>query len=256
MSGVRYEVVGRVALVTLDRPDRLNAMTNRMRADYRDALVAADADPAVRAAVVTGAGRGFCAGGDAAALDKMVATASYEAGDPDPEGIFAFQLRLGIPLVAAINGPAAGVGLVLACFCDRRFAAAGTKLTTSFARLGLPAEHGMSWLLPKIVGLPVAIDLLLSGRVVLAEEARDLGLVDEVHPPAELLPAALAYAENLAVTCAPGSRAAIKAQLYTDLRRDLAQSATDALARTQEMVRTEEFREGVAAFRERRSPSF
>lgn len=253
---VRYEVVGRVGLVTLDRPDRLNAMTNRMRAAYRDALLAADADPAVRAAVVTGAGRGFCAGGDAAALDKMVATASYEAGDPDPEGIYAFQLRLGIPLVAAINGPAAGVGLVLACFCDRRFAAAGAKLTTSFARLGLPAEHGMSWLLPRIVGLPAATDLLLTGRVVLAEEARELGLVDEVHPPEDLLPAALAYATDLAANCAPGSLAAIKAQIYADLRRDLAQSATDALARTQQMVQTAEFREGVAAFRERRKPVF
>ena len=181
---VRYEVADRVATITLNRPDRLNAWTGRMHHEYRWAMAEADADPEVRAVVVTGAGRGFCAGADARALDGHVEKGAYDSGvvedelpkpgygvRPEYDHAFAFHFGLTVPVIAAINGPAAGVGLVLACFADLRFAADGAKLTTSAPRLGLPAEYGLSWILPRIVGAGHAADLLLSSRVVLAAEA-------------------------------------------------------------------------------------
>jgi enoyl-CoA hydratase/carnithine racemase len=155
VSVVRYEVDQRVALVTLDRPHRLNAWTGRMHSEYRAALAEGERDPAVRAIVITGAGRGFCAGADTAALDGHVERGAYDSGidvdavanpgygvRPEYDHNFAFHYGIPKPIIAAINGPAAGAGLVLACYCDIRFAAAGAKLTTSSARLGLPAARG------------------------------------------------------------------------------------------------------------------
>ena len=185
---VRYEVADRVALITLDRPHRLNAWTGRMHHEYRWCLQQADADPGVRVIVVTGAGRGFCAGADSAALEGHARTGWLRrrgcrtdvpmpgAGVDDRfEADFAYHFGLATPVIAAVNGPAAGVGLVLACYCDLRFAAAGAKLTTAHGRLNLPAEYGLSWLLPRLVGVGRAMDLLLSSRVVLAEEALEWG---------------------------------------------------------------------------------
>ncbi len=183
----RYEVRDRVATVTLDRPERLNAWTGRMHAEYRALLARAEADPGVRAIVVTGAGRGFCAGADSQALEGHVARGGYDAGlgddvampgygvRPEFDADFAYMFGIQKPIIAAINGPAAGVGFVLACYCDLRFAAQGAKLTTSHGRLGLPAEYGLSWLLPRLIGVTRAADLLLSSRVVLGEEAAQLG---------------------------------------------------------------------------------
>ena len=203
--------------LTLDRPDRLNAWTGRMHTEYRWALAHAEADPTVRVVVVTGAGRGFCAGADARALGGHVEAGRYDPGTPPdlarpgygvrPEfdHAFAFHFGLRFPVIAAINGPAAGVGLVLACFCDIRFAAAGAKLTTSSGRLGLPAEYGLSWVFPRLVGLGHAADLLLSSRVVLAEEAAGSGLVNRVLPPDELLHHTLGYADRLATEVSPAA---------------------------------------------------
>ncbi len=158
----RYEVRDRVATITLHRPERLNAWTGRMHAEYRALLDRAAADPGVRVIVVTGRGRGFCAGADARALEGHVERGAYDAGlgddvampgygvRPEFDADFAYQFGIPKPIIAAINGPAAGVGLVLACYCDLRFAAAGAKLTTSHGRLGLPAEYGLSWLLPRL----------------------------------------------------------------------------------------------------------
>ena len=126
---------------------------------------------------------------------------------PEFDHPFAFHFGLRFPVIAAINGPAAGVGLVLACFCDVRFAAAGAKLTTSSGRLGLPAEYGLSWVLPRLVGLGHAADLLLSSRVVLAEEAAEIGLVNRVLPPDELLAFTLDYAGRLATEVSPAATA-------------------------------------------------
>ena len=156
----RYEVSDRVATITLHRPERLNAWTGRMHAEYLSLLERAAADPGVRVIVVTGSGRGFCVGADTRALEGHVARGAYDAGladdvatpgygvRPEFDADFASQFGIPKPIIAAINGPAAGVGLVLACYCDLRFAAQGVKLTTSHGRLGLPAEYGLSWLLP------------------------------------------------------------------------------------------------------------
>src|SRR5205823_3208133 len=203
---VRYEVDRGVGLVTLDRPDRMNAWTIRMEREYAWVLRRADRDPDVRVVVLTGAGRGFCVGADFKALDVMSDTGTYDVAGERPadeaevigEHAPTLAMRLSKPVIAAVNGPAAGVGFVLLCFADIRFAAAGAKLTTSFGRLGLPAEHGVSWILVRLIGPARAADLLFSSRVVLAEEAADMGLVNAVMPSGELLPHTMAYARRIA----------------------------------------------------------
>ena len=267
-----YDVSDGVAVVTLSRPDRLNAWTGRMEHEYRWCMATADEDPDVRVIVVTGAGRGFCAGADLGGLGDMAGAGEYEAaGDRDRgmphttpgagvradfEHVHSFPLGLAKPVIAAVNGPAAGVGFVLMCFTDIRFAAAGAKLTTSFARLGLPAEHGVTWMLSRLIGPARAADLLFSSRVVLAEEAADMGLVNKVLPPDELMPFTLDYAKRMAAECAPSSLRAMKRQLYNDMMRDLGPAAKEAYDQMVEMVRGPDFAEGVAAFGEKRTPRF
>lgn len=258
-----------VGVVTLSRPERLNAWTGRMHAEYRWVLARAEHDPAVRAIVVTGSGRGFCAGADAAALAGHVAKGAYDPGvveselarpghgvRPEYDHAFAFHFGIPKPIIAAVNGPAAGVGLVLACYCDIRFAAAGAKLTTSAPRLGLPAEYGLSWVLPRLVGIGHASDLLLSSRVVLAEEAAAMGLVNKVLPPDELLPFTLDYARRLATEVSPRAVAAAKAQLYADLHGDVGTAVAESERLLRELVAGPDHAEGVAAWQERRPPRF
>ena len=266
---VEYRVDERVATITLNRPHRLNAWTGRMHAEYRWALAEAERDADVRSIVVTGAGRGFCAGADAAALDKHVEAGGYDSGvveselaqpgfgvRPEFDHAFAFHYGVAKPIIAAINGAAAGVGLVLACYCDIRFAAAGAKLTTSAARLGFPAEYGLSWVLPRLIGTGRAADLLFSSRVVLAEEAEAMGLVNKVLPPDELLPYALAYATQLATEISPASLAANKRQLYADWHRDVGTSVAESEQLIAEMATGPDFAEGVRAYLEKRPPRF
>lgn len=250
-----------VGVVTLNRPDRLNAWTGRMESAYRAAMASLAADPAVRVIVVTGAGRGFCAGADADALAPMTSTGRYDAGvreEPGGSGThergFAWQLRLAKPVLAAINGPVAGVGLVLALFCDLRFAVPGAKLTTSFGRLGLPAEHGTSWLLPRLIGRSRAADLLFSSRVVLAEEALAMGLVDRVCSVEE----AMAYARDVASSISPSSLRVFKQQLWDDVveGRSLAGSIESSYALLESMIGEDDFKEGVRAMQEKRPPRF
>jgi enoyl-CoA hydratase/carnithine racemase len=264
----RYEPAGPVAVVTLDRPDRLNSWTGRMHSEYRALLARAAADPEVRAIVVTGAGRGFCAGADSRALEGHVARGGYDPGTgpdlarpgygvrPEFDAEFAYHFGIPKPIVAAVNGPAAGVGLALACYCDIRIAAAGAKLTTAHGRLGLPAEFGLSWLLPRLVGVTHAADLLLSSRIVLAEEALAMGLVNRVVPADDVLAESLAYATVLATEVSPASMAATKHQLYADLHRDVRSSVEDAGGRLETMMAGPDFTEGVAALTEKRPPRF
>jgi enoyl-CoA hydratase/carnithine racemase len=268
LKAIRYEVDDRVATITLDRPDRLNAWTGRMHAEYRWALDRADHDPDVRVVVVTGAGRGFCAGADARALSGHADRGGYDPGLPDDianpgygvasplDHDFAFHFGLTTPVIAAVNGPAAGVGLVLACYCDVRFAARGVKLTTAHGRLNLPAEYGLSWLLPRLVGLGRANDLLLTSRVILAEEAEAMGLVNAVLDADDLLPHTYAYAHDLAHGVSAGSLAATKRQIALDLHRDLGESVADAAVRLDTMMGEPDFAEGVAALTEKRPPRF
>jgi enoyl-CoA hydratase/carnithine racemase len=266
---VRYEVADGVATITLDRPERLNAWTGRMHHEYRWALARADEDPGVRVVVVTGAGRGFCAGADSRALEGHVSKGAYDSGVVDVElprpgyGVrpefdhaFAYHFGLTVPVIAAINGPAAGVGLVLACFCDIRFAAAGAKLTTAAPRLGLPAEYGLSWILPRLVGAGHAADLLLSSRVVLAEEAERIGLVTRVLPSDELLPATDAYARIFVEQVSPAAVREAKRQLYTDLHGDVGSAVSESERLLEELVEGPDFAEGVAASKEKRPPRF
>jgi len=264
----RYAVAEAIATITLHRPERLNAWTGRMHTEYRALLSRAAADAAVRVIVVTGAGRGFCAGADTKALEGHVDRGGYDAGVddglarpgwgvlPEFDADFAYHFGIPKPIIAAVNGPAAGVGLVLACYCDLRFAAEGAKLTTSHGRLGLPAEYGLSWLLPRLVGVTRAADLLLSSRVVLAEEAETMGLVNRVVSGPELMEATHAYARGLATGIAPSSLASTKLQLYRDLHRDVASSVADAGARLEQMMAGPDFVEGVAALTGHRRPHF
>jgi enoyl-CoA hydratase/carnithine racemase len=265
---VRLEVDDGVAVVTLCRPDRLNAWTGRMHHEYRWAVQAADEDPAVRAIVVTGEGRGFCAGADSTALAGHAERGGYDPGMPEDvpnpghgvderfEADFAWHLGLATPTIAAVNGPAAGVGLVLACYCDLRVAAAGAKLTSAHGRLNLPAEYGLSWLLPRIVGVGRALDLLLSSRVILAEEALEWGLVNRVVPAARVRAEAVGWARELATTVAPHSLTATRRQVWLDQHRDVGTAVREAAGLLDAMMGEPDYAEGVSALVEKRPPRF
>jgi enoyl-CoA hydratase/carnithine racemase len=262
---VLYQVEDRVATITLNRPEKLNAWTTAMSGELRAALGTAEADDGVRAIVLTGAGRGFCAGADMSRLQSAASGQSalrVAEGEYPTEGLEAnFAQRLSYilavkkPIIAAINGPAAGIGVVLTCYCDIRYMAAGAKLTTSFARRGLIAEHGIAWLLPRLIGPMNALDLLYSARTVSAEEADRMGLVRML--PAENFAAAVqAKAAEIANLCSPRSTRITKRLVYEAMFQSLAE-ATVVANREQEICRTtEDFREGVAHFVEKRKPNF
>ena len=264
----RYEVVERVATITLDRPERLNAWTAQMNAEYRTSLQRAVDDPAVRVIVVTGAGRGFCAGAESEDLAGHAARGAYRSWDsdtlatpgygvrPEFDAELAYHFGIPKPIIAAINGPVAGIGFALACYCDLRFAASGSKFTTAHGKLGLPSAFGLAWLLPKLVGLPRALDLLLSSRTFTAEEALELGLVTTVVPGEALMEQVIEYARTLATTVSPASMAASKRQVYEGFHLSAAQSVEAAEALLDPMMAGHDYREGVAALRDKRAPGF
>ncbi len=268
LKATTYAVENRVATITLNRPHRLNAWTGRMHTEYRWCIDRAERDGDVRVIVVTGAGRGFCAGADSQALEGHIEKGGYDAGIREPlanpgygvrpefDTNFAFHFGLTKPVIAAINGPAAGVGIVLACFADIRFAASGAKLTTAHGRLGLPAEFGLSWLLPRLIGLSRAQEILVSSRVFFSEEAAELGLVHKVLPPPDLLPAVYAYAATLANAVAPSSMRVTRQQVYTDLYRDVGSSVVESELLLNQLMRGAEYKEGVRALLEKREPNF
>ena len=256
---VQKELRDAVAVLTLNRPDRLNAWTPELQTRYFDLLDECAGDPNVRVIVVTGAGRGFCAGADMAGLQDL---AGGEANAGADDGHFAadvrpvrYPLSIPKPIIAAINGPCAGIGLVLALMCDLRFAAAEAKITTAFARRGLVGEHGISWLLPRLVGPAHALDLLLSGRVVLGGEAAKLGLVNSAVD-GDVVEVALDYAAELARECSPASMAAMKRRVYADLEATLPEAVDEANRLMGESFAQPDFAEGVQSFLERRAPRF
>jgi len=253
---VQRTVQDGVAVLTLNRPDRLNAWTPQMGRAYFDSLAECAALEEVRVIVVTGAERGFCAGADMENLQTLGqngAEPSTEERDQRPQ---SFPLSIPKPVIAAVNSACAGIGLVLALMCDLRFAAEGAKLTTAFARRGLVAEYGIAWILPRLVGPARALDLLLSGRVVLGEEAAALGLVNRAIARERLLEETLAYARDLAVNCSPASMAAMKGQLYADLEHGLDDAQAKAGRLMLDSFAAPDFKEGVASFMERREPRF
>lgn len=251
-----------VLTITLDRPAQLNAMTPTMEKSYLELLRRAEADRSVRAVVLTGRGRGFCAGADLGGLSELVATPSdaLKAALPAvPEALAdgpGYPLTFRKPLIAAINGACLGVGFAHALYCDVRFAADGAKIGTAFSRRGLVAEYGTAWLLPRLIGRANALDLLLSGRTVFADEALTLGLVQRVLPVTEMLPAAQAYARELANWSSPTSMAIIKEQVLLDEERDLARATADSLHRMYVSFTGSELVEGVSSHLERRPPQF
>ncbi|HEV2982397.1 MAG TPA: enoyl-CoA hydratase [Solirubrobacteraceae bacterium] len=246
-----------VAVLTLNRPERLNAWTDEMEHTYFGLLDECAASGDVRAIVVTGAGKGFCAGADMQGLQQL-----SDGGFDGANGARAQRrpqatpLSVPKPIIAAINGACAGIGLVQALMCDIRFAARGAKFTTAFARRGLVAEHGISWILPRLVGPARALDLLLSGRVLLGDEAAELGLVNRAMEPEQLLDFATGYARDLARNCSPSSMATMKRQVYADLQRPLIDAVAEADALMLESFARPDFAEGVASFVEKREPSF
>jgi enoyl-CoA hydratase/carnithine racemase len=253
---VQRTVSDGVALLTLNRPERLNAWTTEMEHLYFGMLEECAASSDVRVVVVTGAGRGFCAGADMADLQALGDGKLPAGTEANGRRAQTYPLSLAKPIIAAINGPCAGIGLVQALMCDIRFAARGAKLTTAFARRGLIAEHGISWMLPRLIGPARALDLLLSGRVVLAEEAHELGLVNRVCSPESLLEETLDYARELALRSSPASMAAMKRQVYADLERGLGEALQAADRLMLESFGAPDFAEGVSSFLERREPRF
>jgi len=268
---IAYEVSGGIATCTLSRPDQLNAWTPRMQIELRDALYAAAADDDVRAIIITGAGRGFCAGADMKLLGsfsgagRMTADADLPQVEnepppgpirPDFQTEYSYLLSIPKPIIAAINGPAAGVGFVLALFCDIRMASASARMGAIFARRGLVAEYGVSWILPRLVGLANASDILFSGRLVDADEALRMGLVSRVIRNETFLGEVRDYANSLVSASSPRSIRIMKRQIYEDQLSTLEHSVGVAIKEMHESLRSEDFREGVAHFLEKRSPKF
>ncbi len=268
LTSTRFDVERRVATVWLDRPHRHNAWTGRMHQEFRAIFAELEARDDVRAVVVTGTPPAFCVGGDSKALEGHADRGAYDSGLGEAparpgggdrlDADFAWQLGYRLPIIAAVNGACAGVGLALAAFCDLRFVSATAKITTAAPKLGLPAEYGLSWMLPRLVGATRAADLLLSGRVVTGAETAEWGLWNEVLPDGDAtLDAALDYAERLATSTGPNAVAATKRQLVADmLRHDPAASVVDSLRLLDELMGTAEYREGVSALVEKRPPNF
>ena len=250
---VRYDVVEGVATITLHNPDRKNAWSLAMEHQYFACLDEAAGATDVRAIVVTGAGNAFCPGMDMVALEQTAASGGLERAGRRP---MHYALGIPKPMIAAINGACAGIGLIQALYCDLRFAARGARMSTSFTRRGLGAEYGTSWMLPRLVGVERALDLLLSGRTFDAEEAHEMRLVGRLCDPAEVLRDAQAYAADLARYSSPRAMAAVRYQVYADLGDDFETSWDRTLGIMQTMNAHPDFAEGVASFTERRPPAF
>ncbi|MDM0065464.1 enoyl-CoA hydratase [Variovorax sp. J31P207] len=260
-----YTVDGHVATITLNRPERMNALTRILEAELRTAIEQAGSDKDVRAIVLTGAGRAFCAGMDMEELEVL-----------PPEDIRAeqwmrpfdmnrradYQTRYSYfpaapkPVICAVNGAAAGLGLVMALYSDFRIASDKAVFATAFAKRGLIAEHGISWMLPRIVGHAHATDLLLTSRKIDAQEALGMGLVNRVVPADRLLAEAQALAKTLSVDVSPRSVRVMKRQLWEAPYQSLGEAVTLANAEMVESIRSEDFTEGVAHFVERRPARF
>jgi enoyl-CoA hydratase/carnithine racemase len=265
---LRYEVDQGVALVTLDRPERHNAWGGRMAVEYRWALHHAHVDPAVRVVVVTGAGADFCVGADTALLGRISDDGGrYRAEDaelpPYPDDAppalrhnHTYPLSISTPVIAAINGRCAGVGLIVATYADLRFAAADARITTSFARLGLPAEYGIAWLLPRIVGVAAAAELLYASAVIDAAEALRIGLVQRLLPASDLVRATVEFARRLARESSGESLRMMKRQLFVESTADLDTAYRRSVELMNRAVAHPDMREGLAALRERRPPDF
>jgi enoyl-CoA hydratase/carnithine racemase len=276
-----------IATITLNRPNKLNAWTRVMAAEVRDAMYKASEDDAVRVIILTGSGRGFCAGADMSELKDassdetskvtsdenltaeqkasiiMGQKMEEELNPENPDNIridfrerYSYFMAIKKPIIAAINGPAIGLGLVIPLYCDMRFASEKAVFTTAFSRRGLIAEHGLSWLLPRIVGIPNSLDLLYSARTIDAAEAKEMGLVNRVFPEDEFMKEVNAYASELAESVSPRSMNVMKRQVYHAQFQGLAEALKEADEEFILSMECEDFKEGIAHFLEKRPPRF
>lgn len=268
---ILYQVQDGVALVTLNRPDKLNAWTTRMAEEIQDATLAAAEDDAARVIVITGAGRGFCAGADMKLLSDMGGGGKGQAATEDPDDVprprpsdvrrdfthkYSYFPAIPKPVIAAINGPVAGIGLVMTLYCDIRIAAVDAKFTSAFVKRGLIAEYGGAWLAERVMGVANALEVFLSGRIFDGEEARRLGLVNLTMPSEGFLDAALAYARDLAANNSPRSMRVIKQQIWESLFQDLDAGVELSVVEMKASIASADFKEGVAHFLEKRAPRF
>lgn len=266
---ILYEVDDPVATITLNRPESLNAWTNSMDEQVRDAIARASADRRVVGIVVTGAGRAFCAGADMSLLtgitDAVEAGGGVDVGGGAPDdgdgqddltGRFPYLMAVDKPIIAAVNGAVAGMAYPFTLCCDLRFGTPDSVFLTAFAQRGLIAEWGLSWLLPRLVGPAVALDLLLSSRKVRGEEAFELGLLNRCVAADELLPACREYVEQLAANCSPTSMAIMKRQVYEQLHLGLGAAEAASQRLMHESFTRQDFAEGVRSFVEKRRPEF
>jgi enoyl-CoA hydratase/carnithine racemase len=256
VDGIAYSTADGVATITFSRPERRNAMTAEMRQAYVESLIQADSDPQVRVILITGAGDAFCAGADFSRIDTLISDAQARTALTSETPPRYLPLTLSRPIVAAVNGPAVGLGFVYAVFSDVRFAATSATFSLPFARIGLVAEYGLSWLLPRLIGVGHASDLLLSSRTVDASEAAAMGLVQRVVDDDELLEVATHYARGMARHCSPRSLAVIKRQIFRDFDGGFRPAFERSLSHMAQSLEAPDVIEGVRALRERRSPVF
>jgi enoyl-CoA hydratase/carnithine racemase len=229
--------------------------------EYFEAIDKAVADPNVRVIVITGAGKGYCAGADMGTLQGIPSGDVTEKNDKRNDNILEGRMqdeitRISKPVIAAVNGAAAGLGLVQALMCDIRFAADTAKFTCAFSKRGLIAEYGISWVLPRLVGQANALDLLMSSRVILADEAHALGMVNKVVPAAQLMDVVMAYAADLAMNVSPSSMSVMKRQVYGDYSKDVSTASKDALVLMGQSFGRPDFKEGVQSFVQKRQAEF
>lgn len=263
---VLYELVGHAAVLTLNRPERLNTWGPAIDTALQEAVARARQDVGARAIIITGAGKAFCAGADLSRTPEYADARARQAEQAPMQhrevvGIernyrrrFSKLLAVGKPIIAAVNGPASGVGFAITLYCDMRFAGESARFSTAFARVGLSAEVGMPWLLPRLVGMGAALDLLCSGRVIDAREALAMRVVERVFPDDQLLPATIDYVNKTLVRASPSAVAATKKLAWDAQFQDLADAfAADHEATLERRVHPD-FKEGVRAFMEKRPP--
>ena len=268
-----YNVSERVATITLNRPDKLNAWTAIMDQEVRASIYAAEGDPNVRVIILTGAGRGFCAGADMSLLGAIAQQGleGYRGPDsflrntsngerqnvrPDFQKKYSYFPSIQKPVIAAVNGPAVGLGFILTLYCDLRFASETARFGTAFAKRGLIAEYGLAWMLPRLIGPANALDMLFSARLVDAQEALRMGLVNQVFPQDAFMQGVYSYAKDLANNVSPRSMGIIKAQVYNAMFQTLGEAFETSEEEMLKSLQCEDFKEGVAHFVEKRQPMF
>jgi enoyl-CoA hydratase/carnithine racemase len=273
-STIIYETSGSSAIITLNRPKQMNSWTPTMSLELKHAITNAENDAHVFGIIITGAGKAFCAGADMGELQKLGAQGGFskndkkelsiEANPGDPEalpegfgkGAYSYFATIRKPVIAAVNGAVAGIGLPFALFCDMRFFGESGYVSASFSKRGLIAEAGTAWILPKLVGLDNAFDILCSSRKISASEAKEMKLATRVYPDEDLIKNTVDYINDLAQNCSPTSIAGIKCHHYRDLFRDPTESFKEAHRMTKATLKNDDFKEGVKSFMENRKPKF